>query len=311
VKRLARWVVAALCAGATAAAAQPPILGQAYFSTDADDFSMQRLGAGAAFRYASAFDYTGVVALYTRYDQGDWSASGARVSLVHRDQVAATGEGLVAEIGAATVPGHTRAVGEVTYNRLLGPSTGIELLAASDWVDTQPAIEAGLSTTFVGASVSQEFGPRFTAIALVGRQHFTDGNDRNHLRARLVVGLVPEQGITLQLRYRGYKSDDITVPPLYFNPENYQETQVALAMRRRIATPAGGWVLAGYAGGGQELIDRSTRNPTALVELRGEGPLAGDVRLRLFASYQRASGYESGPNYWFSQLGVFVVVPLH
>lgn len=307
---LGRWLGAALLAAATAAAAQPPLLGQAYFSADADDFSMQRIGAGAAFRYANAFDYSGVVALYTRYDQRDWSASGARVSLVHRDQVAATGEGLVAEVGAATVGGTTRAVGEVTYNRLLGPSTGVELLAASDWVDTQPAIEAGLITTFVGASIAQEFGSRFTAIALAGRQHFTDGNDRNHLRARLIFGLVPEQGISLQVRYRGYKSDDITVPRLYFNPENYQETQVALAMRRRFATPAGGWVLAGYAGGGQEIIDRDTRNPTALFELRGEGPVTGDVRLRLFATYQRASGYESGPDYWFSQLGAFLIVPL-
>jgi len=310
VKRLVRWIVAAVCAGTSAVAAQTPLLGEAYFSDDADGFAMQRIGAGAAFRYANAFDYTGVVALYTRFAQDDWSAGGARVSLVHRDQIAATGEGLVAQVGAATVAGHTRAVGEVTYNHRLGASTGIELLAASDWVDTQPAIEDGLISTFVGASIEQAFGSRFTAIALAGRQHFTDGNDRNHLRARLIFGLVPEQGITLQVRYRRYKADDLTVPRRYFNPENYQETQLALAMRRRIATPAGGWVIGGYAGGGQELIDQITRNPTALVELRAEGPVLGDVHLRLFATYQRASGYEAGPNYWFSQLGAFLIVPL-
>jgi len=310
VKRLGHWLAAALCVGAATASAQTPPLGQFYFSADADDFAMQRIGAGAAFRYANAFDYTGVIAQYARFAQHNWSASGTRVSLVHRDQGAATGEGLVAEVGVATVPGHTRAVGEITYNRRLGSSTAVELLAASDWVDTRPAVEDGLVATFAGASIEQEFGSRFTAIALAGRQHFFDGNDRNHLRARLILSLLPEQGITLQLRYRGYKSDDVTVPPRYFNPENYQETQVGLAMRRRIATPAGGWTIAAYGGGGRELIDRDTRNPTALFLLQADGAIGADAFLRLFASYQRASGYEAGPDYWFSQVGAFLIVPL-
>lgn len=309
-RRFVRWLAAACFAGAGAAAAQAPLLADAYFTLDADNFATQRFGGGAAFRYANAFDYTGVVALYSRYAQNDWSASGARVSLVHRDQVAATGEGLVADVGAATVAGHTRAVGEATYNRRLGDSTGIELLAASDWVETQPAIEDGLVSVFAGASVEQELGSRFTAILLAGRQHFTDGNNRNHLRARLIFGLLPEEGVTVQLRYRTYKSLDLTVPPRYFNPENYQNTDVLLAVRRRVATPAGGWMVSAFAGGGQELIDRSTRNPTALAGLRADGPLPGGAYLRLFATYQRASGYESGPNYWFSQLGAMLIVPL-
>jgi hypothetical protein len=309
-RRLACWLAAAAFAAAGAVGAQTPLLGEAYFSRDADGFAMQRIGAGAAFRAAGASDYSGVIALYTRYAEDQWAAGGQRLSLVHRDLVAATGEGLIAEIGAATVPGHTRAVGEITYNRRLAEATGIELLAASDWVDSRPAIEDGLTSTFVAASAEQQFGSRVTAIVLGGRQWFSDGNHRDHLRARLIFGLLPAHGISLQLRHRRYQANDVTVPSRYFNPSSYEETQLALSMRRRLATPAGGWVVAAYAGGGRERVERTARNPTALFELRAEGPVAGEIRLRLLAAYQRASGFEAGPDYWLSQAGVSLIVPL-
>ena len=308
--RLARWLAAAGVAAAGAAAAQTPLLTEANFSADADRFAMQRVAAGAAFRYANAFDYTGATAGYTRYAQHGWSAGGARVALVHRDQVAATGEGLVIDVGASRVGGRTRAVGEATFNRRLGESTGIELVAASDWVETRAAIEDGLVSTFAGASVEQDFGSRVTAIALAGRQHFSDGNDRNHLRGRLILALLPEHGVTLQLRYRGYESDDIAVPRRYFNPGNYDIADIVLAVRRRLGTAAGAWTASAFAGGGRERIDRSTRNPTAAAGLRAEGPLAGGAHLRFFVNYQRASGYEAGPDYWYSHFGALLIVPL-
>ena len=307
---LARWLAAAGVAAAGAASAQTPLLAEAQFSADADRFTMQRVAAGAAFRYANAFDYTGANAGYTRYAQHGWSAGGARVALVHRDQVAATGEGLVIDVGVSSIGGRTRAVGEATFNRRLGESTGIELLAASDWVETRAAIEDGLVSTFAAASVEQDFGTRITAIALAGRQHFSDGNDRTHLRGRLIFAALPEQGVTLQLRYRGYTSSDLSVLRRYFNPESYENADILLSVRRRFATDAGAWTASAFAGGGRERIDRGTRNPTAAAGLRAEGPLPGRAYLRLFASYQRASGYEAGPDYWYSHLGALLILPL-
>jgi hypothetical protein len=37
--------------------------------------------------------------------------------------------------------------------------------------------------TFAGISVERQFGERFTGIGPAGHQHFTDGNDREYLRA--------------------------------------------------------------------------------------------------------------------------------
>lgn len=309
--RLCRFLGTALLSFAGVTLAQPAPIVDLYASRDADGFSMQRAGAGALLRYENASDYWGAAAAHARYAQDGWSRTGQRLTGLYRHQVAPTGEGLVVEAGASTVAGHTAAVGELTYNRRVGASTGIELLAARDWVDTRLAIEDGIAATFAAASVEQSLGPRLSAIALAGRQHFSDGNDRDHLRGRLIFGLLPEHGLTLQLRHRRYRADDITVPRRYFNPERYEETLVALALRRRVATDAGSWLVMASAGGGRERIDRSVRNSTSLFELRAEGPLAGDVQLRVRATHQRASGFASGPDYWFSQIGAMLIVPLH
>lgn len=308
---LCRLIGTVLLSFAGVSLAQPAPLAEAFASRDADGFSHYRIGAGALLRHDSAFDYWGVAAAHLRYGQDGWSRTGQRLTALIRDQVAATGEGLVADVGASTVAGHTTAVGEATYNRRVGASTAIELLAARDWVDTRPAIEDGIVATFAAASVEQALGSRLTAIVLAGRQHFSDGNDRDHLRARLIVGLAPEHGLTLQLRHRRYRADDTGVPRRYFNPERYEESLLALALRRRVTTEAGGWMLMASAGAGRERIDRSVRNSTSLFELRADGPIGRAAHLRLFATHQRASGFESGPDYWYSQLGALLIVPLN
>lgn len=291
-------------------AAPTAISGEFHHTRDADRFTTTRLGAGYLPSYRSPFDHWGVAIANDHYSQSGWSRDGQRVLARVRRQDPSTAAGLNADFGAARVAGHTTLVADATWSMRLGASTGLELIGARDWVDTQRAIEDGIAYSFAGAALDQQFGERFTAIALAGRQRFSDGNSRNHLRARLIYALVPEHGVSLQLRHRRYTTDDITVPRRYFNPERYEETQLVLALRKRTAWPAPGWMINAALGGGQETIARTDHKPTVNADLRLEGPLENGWRLGLRAQYLRSSGGVEGADYWYSLAGVTLTIPL-
>ena len=120
-----------------------------------------------------------------------------------------------------------------------------------------------------GASIEQQFGHRFTAVAMAGWQPFTDGNARALLRARMIWSLLPEQGISAQLRWRQYSSSDADVGGAYFNPDRYRTWDAVLSLRRRV----GAWTVAGLAGGGQERVDRGSWQSTGVADVRGLGLL--------------------------------------
>ena len=67
---------------------------------------------------------------------------------------------------------------------------------------TRAALEEGISYGLVAASVEPQFGARLTGIALAGWQPFTYGNSRTVLRARLIRGMLKEQGVSTQFRWR-------------------------------------------------------------------------------------------------------------
>jgi hypothetical protein len=181
------------------------------------------------------------------------------------------------------------------------------VLAAGDIVATRKAIEAGVAYGFVGASVEQTFADRFTAIGLVAYQPFTDGNDRVHLRGRLIWTVAPDYGVNVQLRWRQYESSKDDVDDAYFNPDRYRQWQGAVAMRRRF----GSWIVSGSLGAGRELIDRAgdgtEGHPVRTAELRAEGALNATTRLAFYALYSRTTGYVDAPNYAYRQAGVTLI----
>jgi hypothetical protein len=204
------------------------------------------------------------------------------------------------------VNGHTRVVGDVTWSHRPRETTGVELLLAGDVVGTRQALEEGIAYGLAGASVEQQFGHRFTGIAMAGWQPFTDGNSRALLRARMIWSLLPEQGISAQLRWRQYSSSDADVGGAYFNPDRYRTWDAVLSMRRRVGT----WIVSGLAGGGQERVERGSWQSTGVAEVRAEGPLSRDMRLAVSAFYSNAAGFANSPDYWYGSANVSVIVPL-
>jgi hypothetical protein len=299
-----RWVVAALALVlAVAAHAEPAALGNMDVSSDTDGFHAARVRIGGLYPYGSYLDHFGVAIQTTRYSQSDWSRNAGGVVGLWRDQDPRTLAGINAEAGVVQVAGHTRGVGDVTWGLRPAPDTGVELIAAGDLVGTQKAIDRAIAYGFLAASVEHTFAERFTAIGLAGYQSFTDGNDRVHLRARLIWQAVPDYGVNVQLRWRQYESRKDDVDGAYFNPDRYRQWQAALGMRRRL----GSWVWTGSLGAGRETINGTDTHPVRLAEIRGEGALMDGLRLALYAIYSRSTGYVDSPDYAYRQAGLTLI----
>jgi hypothetical protein len=302
-----RWVLAALAfvLASSAHAEAPAALGNFDVSSDTDGFHAARVRVGGLDPYGSYVDHFGVAVQTTRYSQSDWSRNAAGVVGLWRNQDPKTLAGINAEAGVVNVAGHTRGVGDVTWGLRPEPETGVELIAAGDLVGTQKAIERAIAYGFFAASVEHTFAERFTAIGLAGYQSFTDGNDRVHLRARLIWQAVPEYGVNVQLRWRQYESRKDDVDGAYFNPDRYRQWQAALGMRRRF----GSWVWIGSLGAGRETINGTDTHPVRVAEIRGEGALTDGIRLALYALYSRSTGYVDSPDYSYRQAGITLIYP--
>jgi hypothetical protein len=300
-------LLAALVAMLAAAGAQAQMaaLGDVSATGDADHFGALRLRGGVLADYESPFRYAGVAAQTTHYSRLGWHADAPAVLLLWRNQRRETLAGTIAEGGVVRVAGRTRLIGDATWSLRPAAHTGIELLASSDLVETRRALESATAHTFAAVSVERELSKRFTAIGLAGAQRFTDGNERVHLRGRLIWLLVPEQGLSAQLRWRQYESKQLDVGGAYFNPGRYREWQGGLAMRKRYA----GWIWSGTVAAGREKIDGDVQRTTKLADVRAEGTLGKGTRLALHASYNRSAGFGTADNYWYRSVGVTVIVP--
>lgn len=72
-----------------------------------------------------------------------------------------------------------------------------------------------------------------TLVGLAAQQYFSDGNRRDHGRLRLIYQPSLDLGLTLQARYRTYRSSHEDVDRAYFNPKNYSEAMLAVGWRQR------------------------------------------------------------------------------
>ncbi|MEP6657003.1 MAG: hypothetical protein ABJC33_07185 [Betaproteobacteria bacterium] len=298
---LGGWLLMAGIALAQSAA----ILGNVEIASDSDGFHATRLRAGALYSYSSHLEYAGVAAQHTEYRQAGWRRGVTGVVGLWRKQELATLSGVNAEAGLVEVAGRTRVIGDATWGARIDATTGVELIAAADLVDTRPALERGIAYGLFAGSIEQRLLERLTLIGLAGYQPFTDGNARVHARARVVFDALPEQGVNLQLRWRGYESRQSDVQGAYFNPSHYQQWTGVVGFRKRHA----GWVWQGALGAGREIVDNTNSQPVQLAELRAEGPLAGKLRIALNASYNKSTGYVDAPNYSYRRVGATLTYP--
>lgn len=263
-----------------------------FLSDDSEGFQTRKLSAEFLPQYKDADHYLGVRGSAYQYRVDDWKRDGQKISFIGRDIESTTANGWTLEAGLFEQGDHTLLTFDGSYRTALAEKTAVELFANRDWVETQPALDAGTNFTFVSAALDQGLGEHVTLVGLAGTQFFSDDNRRDHGRLRLIYQPSLNLGLTLQARYRMYRSSEEDVGREYFNPEDYQESMLALGWRQRFA----GWSAGLTAGFGREKINQDPSQSTRLFELNVQSPVRGSQFLRMNAGYNRSASFY-GPNY--------------
>ena len=279
---------------------------QVVLAADNDGFHASRARIGALYRYDNPWSFAGAAVQSAAYSQGEYRKDVESILGVYRDQRRDTLAGIDAEAGLARVSGHLRPIGDATLRLATSLESAVDLIASADLVETPQALDEGIGYTFAAVNVEQQLGSRFTATGLAGHQWFTDGNSRDHLRARLIWLALPDDGVTLQLRYREYWSGKEDVGGAYFNPENYRQALIVSAIRKRYE----GWIYGGTLGAGREKSTGVDSRPSYLAEANAEGPLAGPLRILLRAGYYRSAAFIDNPTYAYRLFTAQVILPL-
>lgn len=234
-----------------------------FLSDDSEGFQTRKLSAEFLPQYKDADHYLGVRGSAYQYRADDWKRDGQKISFIGRDIESTTANGWTLEAGLFEQGDHTLLTFDGSYRTALAEKTAVELFANRDWVETQPALDAGTNFTFVGAALDQGLGEHVTLVGLAGTQFFSDDNRRDHGRLRLIYQPSLDLGLTLQARYRMYRSSEEDVGREYFNPEDYQESMLAFGWRQRFA----GWSAGLTAGFGREKINQDPSQSARLFDL--------------------------------------------
>ncbi len=278
-----------------------PVMGvsfpDVFVSSDSEGFLARKVSAGLYPWYEHGDQHTGLQVQRNTYAQGSWRAQGETVSVVHRAVNPRTALGWQMKAGVDQLLSRQVLTLDGSYSLALTESTTAEFVLHRERIETETALRDGLHQTSAGAGLWQQVTPRLNAGGLLQMMQVSDGNTRTQLRLRGVYDLLPEHGITLQVRYRGLRASDTTVPRRYFNPGEFEEAMVAVGVRRRIE----GWVLRGTLGLGRQQVGADPSTRTQLAELSVTSPLAGPVFWRTRLGYNRSAGVQ-GPDYRYRYL---------
>ncbi|WP_425919524.1 hypothetical protein [Acinetobacter sp. TSRC1-2] len=266
-----------------------------FFSDDSEGFQARKFSAEFLPKYISADNFLGIRASAYNYKTNDWSQNGQKISFIGRDINSATANGWSLEAGIFEQNNNNLFTFDGSYRTALAEKTAVEVFANRDWVETRPALEQGTNFTFLGAAIDQGLGEHVTVVGVAGSQFFSDDNRRDHGRMRLIYQPSLNLGLTLQARYRTYRNTEEDVGREYFNPQDYEESMLALGWRQRFSR----WSMGFTAGFGREKINDMQSQSTKLFELSLQSPIYGSQFFRMNAGYNRSASFY-GPDYDYS-----------
>ena len=276
-----------------------------YIASDSEGFSTYKYNAGFLPLYEHGEKYTGISYQHNYFTQSAWDSSADVYTLLTKAINPRTGLGYNANIGYNLQNGHKLITTDSNYGFRVTDSTKAELILNRDRVETQNSLNNGIYYTMGAASVEHQVLERLTAIAMVGNMYFSDTNTRPMVRAKLIYDLVPNYGLTAQLRHRQYRDTNTSVPNNYFNPDHYSETMIAFGARKRIS----GWMLSGTVGVGRQKVSQDPSTTTQLYEFAATSPVASnDYYFKTRAGYGKSAGF-LGPNYFYRYIMEELIIP--
>lgn len=276
-----------------------------YIASDSEGFSTYKYNAGFLPLYEHGEKYTGISYQHNYFTQGGWDSSAEVYTLLTKAINPRTGLGYHANIGYNLENGHKLLTTDSNYGFQVTDSTKAELMLARDRVETQNSLNNGIYYTFPALSIEQKLIDRLSVVLMGGSMYFSDTNTRPTVRAKLIYDLLPEYGLTAQLRYRQYRDTNTTVPNNYFNPLEYSETMIAFGFRKRYE----GWMIYGTAGVGRQTINQDPSTTTQLYELAATSPVASnEYYFKTRAGYGKSAGF-LGPNYFYRYVMEELIFP--
>jgi hypothetical protein len=276
-----------------------------YIASDSEGFSTYKYNAGLLPLYEHGEKYTGISYQHNYFTQGGWDSSAEVYTILTKAINPRTGLGYNVNLGYNLENSHKLITTDSNYGFRVTDSTKAELFINRDRVETQNSLNNGIYYTMGGASIEQQVTERFTAVLMGANMYFSDTNTRPIARAKLIYDLVPEYGITAQLRYRQYWDTNTSVVNNYFNPNQYIENMFAFGARKRIE----GWMFSGTAGVGRQSINQGPSTTTQLYELAATSPVASnDYYFKTRAGYGKSAGF-LGPNYFYRYIMEELIFP--
>lgn len=260
--------------------------------SDSEGFNTARYVTGLLPLYEHGDRYTGVEYLRNQFSQNGWRSSANETRLITKAINPRSALGYNLNIGYNRENSFGLLTTDSQYSFNIGDSARAEVMVTRDRVETQNAITNNIYYTLTGASLEYKPFERVTLVGMGGDMFFSDTNTRAFMRLKAIYDLIPDYGVTAQLRYRQYHDRNVNVTNNYFNPGNYYEGMFALGVRKRIH----GWMLNGTAGLGQQGINNQSTTTTQLLELGATSPMSGNLFFRSRLGYGKSAGF-LGPDY--------------
>lgn len=264
---------------------------------DSEGFNTYRYRTGIYPLYEHGDRYTGVEYQRNQFSQNGWQSFANETRLITKAINPRTALGYNLNIGYNRENNFGLLTTDSQYSVSLTDSARGELMVNRDRVETQNSINNNVFYTMAGASLEYTPLKRLTLVGMGGDMFFSDTNTRAFMRLKAIYDLIPDYGVTAQLRYRQYHDSNVNVTNNYFNPENYYEGMFALGIRKRIQ----GWVVNGTAGLGQQGINNQSTTTTQLLEAGATSPISGNLFLRTRLGYGKSAGF-LGPDYSYRYL---------
>lgn len=243
---------------------------EAFVSSDTDGNDTRRLSLGWDWSRRDFEHWRGLRVEQARFSGDGWEDSSTRLF------VRAAGGGDVwrwrGEVGTDghDVLGSAILESEEPWRK--------EFFIERDVLDTREGFAQGRVHTFAGAALDIPLSERWGATGLVGLQHFDGDNLRTHLRANLSYAVLPEHGLSLQLRVRQF--DDSDPHELdYFAPGRYRQALAAVSLRRFVR----GYQWRAVAGIGRQEFTGVDAHPSRLLEFDVQTPMDRAYYLRATA----------------------------
>jgi hypothetical protein len=283
----------------------PPLLAQdaahidVFNSSDADNTAVTKVGLTLDYQFKDIEHYRGIKlenVSIRPLGQAAWQDQRIYYRLADR-----TGQwswnGQVGTDGK-TVLGSASLVRDITHRQ--------EYFIERDILETPRGIR-GLYSTFMGAAFDRPLDDagRQQVTILAGVQGFTGGNVRAHLRGRYIATLVPEWGLSAQLRLRAFHNS-VPFEFDYYSPRWFAEALPVLQLRRFRSR----WMYSGALGWGWQRDSGGGMRSARLVEAGITSPRNGaDWFLRATASYSNTPA-ATGHGYGYRQLTFEWIQPL-